>query len=92
MLRHVLCIYLENEKSGIPHEKIWPNEKWVKHVYCEWSRLHVLSWYGLHNGKSGTRCSERDCIANAPAVEQKRAADWLHQKWMDEHPLKVASR
>jgi hypothetical protein len=92
MLNHNLCIHVEKEEFGLPHVRIFPDEKWVKHVYCQWSHFHVLSYYGRHDGSVLVRCNEPDCIANASAAEQKRAADWLREKWMDEHPHQIANR
>ena len=47
----------------IPREIINPDEKWIKHVRCDGTRFHVLSYY-LVNGKTKTKCSEPDCIYN----------------------------
>ena len=80
MLNSILCIHVEKENFGLPYERIFPGRKWVKHVYCQWSRFHVLSYCGRYDGSAFVRCNEPDCIANAPAVEQLRAADWLYKQ------------
>jgi hypothetical protein len=77
MLNHNLCIHVKKEEFGLPHVRIFPDKKWVKHVYCQWSRFHVLSYCGRYDGSAFVRCNEPDCIANAPAVEQQRAVDLL---------------
>ena len=47
----------------------WPPEEpasdpaYIKHVYCEGARFHVLSWH-LINGHGETHCSEERCIVN----------------------------
>jgi len=81
MLSNILCIHVEKEELfGLPHEHIYPDQKWVKHVYCEWSRSHVLHYFARFDGSAGCGCNEPNCIANASAAEQKRAADWLYEQ------------
>lgn len=41
--------------------KVWDDDIWLKHIYHEGSRSHVLSW----NNK-GSHCKEKNCIMNAP--------------------------
>ncbi len=48
---------------GYPDEKINDKEKWVKHIYCESARFHVLSWSG-----KGAHCSTPNCIINRPII------------------------
>lgn len=41
--------------------KVWDDDIWLKHIYHEGSRSHVLSW-----SNNGCHCKERNCIMNAP--------------------------
>ena len=65
-------IYLENDKMIVPREKVFKNEKWIKHVWCEGARFHVLSYALVYNpyGKNKIKisCSEIDCIYNKEEI------------------------
>lgn len=62
------CIYMEPDTRCVPHKKVKEGEKWVKHVYLEFSRFHVLSYYRVYTNspkeKAFVKCSELDCIVN----------------------------
>ena len=76
MIDNVLCINLKKESSfGLPRVSIFPNKKWIKHVYCEWSRSHVLRWFAYANKSAGVGCNEPNCIINAPLEIQERAKE-----------------
>jgi hypothetical protein len=53
----------------IPREKVYPNQRWIKHVHCDGARFHVLSWY-LCDGRAKIKCSEPDCIYNRENEEK----------------------
>jgi len=51
-----------------PRILVKKGEKWIKHVYCDGARFHVLSWM-LVNSKGVVICSAPDCIYNKPEAE-----------------------
>lgn len=57
----------ENWDGFLPHEKVNPGEKWIKHVEYNGKRVfrfHV-KYYGLtYKGKTIVKCSEPNCIIN----------------------------
>lgn len=66
-------IFLSDEYDPpmfLPRVPVKKGEKWIKHVYLEGIREHVLRWGGRldFQGKivAFKRCSEKDCIVNKP--------------------------
>ena len=41
--------------------KVWKDDIWLKHIFQEYSRSHVIYWTN-----QGRRCKESNCIMNAP--------------------------
>jgi len=41
--------------------------KWIKHIYKEGARYHVLHW-----NSNGTHCSEPDCEVNKPEPKRRK--------------------
>lgn len=58
--------------------------KWLKHVCCEGSREHVISW-----DTYGQRCSEPDCIVNKNRQEMTKEQKALKVK-IEKAEAKVA--
>ena len=70
--------YLSIEYKGgfVPNEKIWPDKPWVKHVHCDGARFHVFSYLGISDFRGVrmvVKCSEKNCIVNAPKEIQQQA-------------------
>jgi hypothetical protein len=50
------------------HVLVHGSKKWVKHVFCDGARFHVMSWSSGPNG-ARRHCSEKDCVVNRPTKE-----------------------
>ena len=78
MINLRLNIIADEDDFGLPNVHIFSDRKWVKHVYCDRSRFHVLSYHGTYAG-AFISCNEPDCIVNAPMFEQQEAIRKLQE-------------
>lgn len=66
-------IYLSGEEKArffLPREIAESDPEYIKHIYCQGSREHVLS-YHLVSGRSVETCSEQNCIINKPRKDKE---------------------
>lgn len=47
-------------------ENLYTEDGYEKHIYCNGSREHVLSW-----STNGTRCSNKNCVVNRDSKEPR---------------------
>jgi hypothetical protein len=55
--------HTRNPYAGLPRIEL--PDGWLRHIVCEGSREHVIS-YSLIDGKGVTHCSEPRCEINRP--------------------------
>jgi len=58
-------IYLKEHTGIVPVEKSEFDKNYIKHVFCDGARFHVVSY-----SDSGMCCSEKNCIINKPQQEE----------------------
>lgn len=63
-------IYLDEPTNFPPFERA-SDKTYIKHVYCDGARFHVISYY-LINGEGVQKCSEPNCIMNKPVGRSNR--------------------
>ena len=63
----------ESEFFGLPVIKIWEDKNWIKHIKCNNSRDHVISYGITWDKKVIMRCNNKNCVVNAPDEVQMEA-------------------